>query len=61
MSDLEERFRRLLLLVPYVIRRSGAPVKEVCERFGIKRSELLADLNLLFMCGLPGYGPGDLM
>lgn len=61
MSDLDERFRRLLLLVPYVIRRSGAPVKEVCERFGIKRSELMADLNLLFMCGLPGYGPGDLM
>lgn len=61
MGDLEERFRRLLLLVPYVIRRSGAPVKEVCEQFGIKRSELVADLNLLFMCGLPGYGPGDLM
>jgi proteasome accessory factor C len=61
VSDLEERFSRLLLLVPYVVRRSGAPVKEVCERFGIKRSELVADLNLLFMCGLPGYGPGDLM
>jgi proteasome accessory factor C len=61
VGDLEERFRRLLLLVPYVIRRSGAPVKEVCERFGMKRGELVADLNLLFMCGLPGYGPGDLM
>jgi proteasome accessory factor C len=61
VADLEERFRRLLLLVPYVLRRNGAPVAEVCERFGIKRSELVADLNLLFMCGLPGYGPGDLI
>jgi proteasome accessory factor C len=60
-ASLEERFRRLLLLVPYVIRRAGAPVEEVCEHFGIRRSELVADLNLLFMCGLPGYGPGDLI
>jgi proteasome accessory factor C len=61
VADLEDRFRRLLLLVPYVLRHNGAPVAEVCERFGIKRSELVADLNLLFMCGLPGYGPGDLI
>ncbi|MGQ0680269.1 MAG: helix-turn-helix transcriptional regulator [Actinomycetota bacterium] len=61
MADLEERFRRLLLMVPYVIKSNGAPVAEVCARFGIKRSELVADLNLLFMCGLPGYGPGDLI
>lgn len=61
MADLEDRFRRLLLLVPYVLRHNGATVDEVCERFGITRSELVADLNLLFMCGLPGYGPGDLI
>lgn len=61
MADLEDRFRRLLLLVPYVLRNNGATVDEVCERFAITRSELVADLNLLFMCGLPGYGPGDLI
>lgn len=51
----------MLLMVPYVLRSNGAPVAQVCERFGLKRSELVADLNLLFMCGLPGYGPGDLI
>lgn len=61
MADLEDRFRRLLLLVPYVLRNNGATVDEVCERFAITRSELVSDLNLLFMCGLPGYGPGDLI
>jgi len=61
VADLEDRFRRLLLLVPYVLRHNGATVDEVCERFAITRSELVADLNLLFMCGLPGYGPGDLI
>jgi proteasome accessory factor C len=61
VADLEGRFRRLLLLVPYVLRNNGASVGEICERFGVSRAELVADLNLLFMCGLPGYGPGDLI
>lgn len=61
MADLEGRFRRLLLLVPYVLRNNGTTVDEVCKRFEITRAELVADLNLLFMCGLPGYGPGDLI
>lgn len=61
MANLEDRVKRLLLLVPYVLRNNGASVTEVCERFGLKRSQLVADLNLLFMCGLPGYGPGDLI
>lgn len=60
-EPLEERFRRLLLLVPYVLRNNGATVQEVCDRFSITQGELVADLNLLFMCGLPGYGPGDLI
>lgn len=60
-EPLEVRFRRLLTLVPYVVRRPGVSVREVCQRFGIPKSQLVADLNLLFVCGLPGYGPGDLI
>ncbi|HLH29139.1 MAG TPA: WYL domain-containing protein, partial [Acidimicrobiales bacterium] len=60
-EPLEVRFRRLLTLVPYVVRRPGISVKEVCQQFAISRGQLVADLNLLFVCGLPGYGPGDLI
>lgn len=60
-EPIQERFRRLLLLVPFVLARQGAQVAEVCRRFGITRAQLMADLNLLFVCGLPGYGPGDLI
>jgi proteasome accessory factor C len=60
-EPVHDRFRRLLLLVPFVLARQGVPVTEVCERFGITRSQLMADLNLLLVCGLPGYGPGDLI
>ncbi|MGH2721423.1 MAG: helix-turn-helix transcriptional regulator [Actinomycetota bacterium] len=60
-ESIPDRFRRLLLLVPYVLARQGVPVADVCDRFGISRAQLMADLNLLFVCGLPGYGPGDLI
>lgn len=60
-ESLEERFRRLLTMVPYLVRHPGVSVRDVRSRFGITRAQLVADLNLLFVCGLPGYGPGDLI
>lgn len=48
-------------MLPWVIANSGVTVDELCERFGYTKAQLIADLNLIFVCGLPGYGPGDLM
>ena len=56
------RLNRILAMVPWVLANPGATVDEVCQRFGYRRRrELVDDLNLVFVCGLPGYGPGDLM
>ncbi|MET0831915.1 MAG: WYL domain-containing protein [Acidimicrobiia bacterium] len=55
------RLNRLLGMLPWVIAHPGSTVDEVCTRFGYDRRGLAADLNLLFVCGLPGYGPDDLM
>jgi predicted DNA-binding transcriptional regulator YafY len=55
------RVQRLLAMVPWALTHPGASVDEVCERFGIDRSTLVADLDLLFVSGLPPYGPGDLI
>lgn len=55
------RLTRLLSMLPWVIANPGATVDEVCDRFGYTPRQLAADLNLVFVCGLPGYGPGDLM
>lgn len=60
-ESLGERLRRLLLLVPFVLRRQSVSVPELCERFQISKEQLISDLNLLFLCGLPSYGPGDLI
>ena len=56
-----QRLNRILAMLPWVIAHPGASVDEVCDRFGYTRSQLAADLDLVFVCGLPGYGPGDLM
>ncbi len=56
-----KRLNKILAMLPWVIAHPGASVDQVCERFDYSRGELAADLDLIFVCGLPGYGPGDLM
>ncbi len=60
-SRTAKRLNRILAMLPWVIANRGATVDEVCERFDYTQQQLIADLNLVFVCGLPGYGPGDLM
>jgi proteasome accessory factor C len=60
-SKASDRLRRLLVVVPYVVRHPGAQVGELSRLFGVGERELLEDLNLLFVSGLPPYGPGDLI
>ncbi len=55
------RLTRILGMLPWVIANPGSTVEEVCRRFDYTSGELISDLNLVFVCGLPGYGPGDLM
>jgi proteasome accessory factor C len=56
-----QRLARLLAIVPWVVAHDGPAVSEVCERFHISEKDLLADLNLLFMCGLYPYTPDSLI
>jgi proteasome accessory factor C len=58
---LGRRLRRILLLLPYAIKHPGVSLDELSNKFGVKKQDLVDDLNLVFMCGLPGYGPGDLI
>ena len=53
---------RLLALVPYLTARpEGVALAEAARDFGVSERQLRSDLELLWMCGLPGYGPGDLI
>ena len=61
MSGAADRLPRLLALVPYLLAHPGVRIAEVCAVFGVTERQLRADLDLLFVCGLPGHGPGDLI
>jgi len=56
-----ERAQRLLDLVPYLRSHPGSTVNEVASRFHVTKAEVIKDLNLLFLCGLPGYTPLELI
>ena len=57
-----KRLTRILAVLPWIIEHEGAPTDDVVERFGYANTaELVKDLHLVFMTGLPGYGPGDLI
>jgi proteasome accessory factor C len=48
-------------MVPYLVRHPGTKVSEASRLFDVSEEELVEDLRLLFVSGLPPYGPGDLI
>ncbi|GAA0444996.1 protein pafC [Acrocarpospora corrugata] len=58
---MNDRLPRLLALVPYLMSHPGAQVPEVARLFGLNEKQLIDDLQLVWMCGLPGHTPGDLI
>lgn len=56
-----ERLRRVLAMVPWIVARPGVAVGEVADRFGISEADLVADLEVVWMVGLPPYTPDALV
>ena len=61
MTGERERLPRLLSLVPYLQAHPGVAIATAAADFGVSEEQLRRDLQLLWMCGLPGHGPGDLI
>lgn len=58
---LSHRLSRLLNMVPYLAANPGITKTVAAAELGVTVAQLQADLNQLWVCGLPGYGPGDLI
>jgi proteasome accessory factor C len=56
-----DRLGRMLAIVPYLVQHPGSALHEVATAFDVAPAQLRRDLDLLFMSGLPPYGPGDLI
>ena len=52
---VQERLRRLLVILPWVMERGAAPLAEMVERFQMSEKELIADLEQVACCGLPPF------
>ncbi|GAA2048658.1 helix-turn-helix transcriptional regulator [Williamsia deligens] len=61
MSAHPNRLSRLLAMVPYFLAHPGVTKKQAAADLGVTVDQLGKDLYQLWMCGLPGYSPGDLI
>ncbi|QBJ94553.1 YafY family transcriptional regulator [Rhodococcus sp. ABRD24] len=60
-SRLSSRLARLINMVPYFMANPGISAADAARELGVTVPNLMDDLRQLWMCGLPGYGPGDLI
>ena len=61
MSGARDQVGRLLALVPYIQSREDVSVEQAAADFGVPPAQIVKDLNVLWFCGLPGLGMGDLI
>jgi proteasome accessory factor C len=50
-----DRLRRLLVMLPWLMERGEAPLTEMAARFDLTEQELVKDIELVAMCGLPPF------
>ncbi|MEP7090430.1 MAG: WYL domain-containing protein [Nocardioidaceae bacterium] len=61
MTGARDQVARLLALVPYIQSRREVSLDQAAADFGVPPSQIVKDLNVLWFCGLPGLGMGDLI
>lgn len=56
-----EQTARLLDLVPFLLSHQGISMGDLAKHFKVDSDVMIDDLNTLWMCGLPGYTPLELI
>ena len=56
-----DQVARLLTLVPFLHARGQVRVEDAARALGVSPDQVVSDLKVLFMCGLPGGYPDDLI
>ena len=57
---INERLRRLLVMLPWLMERGSVSTSEMADHFGLSVKELVTDLTLVSMCGI-SQDPRDLI
>jgi proteasome accessory factor C len=61
VSGARDQVARLLALVPYIQSRREVELDQAAADFGVSPAQIVKDLNVLWFCGMPGLGMGDLI
>ena len=55
------RALRTMDLIPYILENPGISISSLAAKFSVTEKQVENDLQLIFMCGLPGYTPYELI
>lgn len=55
------RVARVMDIIPYVLENPGISIENLAAKFGVSQKQIIKDLELIFLCGLPGYTPYELI
>lgn len=61
VESAAKRALRAMDLIPFVLENPGVTFAELSAKFSVDRDQIEKDLQLIFMCGLPGYTPYELI
>lgn len=56
----EQRVRGLLKMLPWLMQRESVAVSDMAREFGMSESDLVEDIEMAAMCGIPPYTPLEL-
>ena len=56
-----ERVARLMVMIPWLLERGEAEIAQVAKEFKISEKQVIADLELAFVCGAPPFTAYELI
>lgn len=56
----EDRVKGLLVMLPWLMKREKVAISDMARQFNISESDLIEDIELAAMCGMPPYTPLEL-
>ena len=60
-DNAAQRALRTKDLVPYILENPGVSTIDLAAKFSVTQKQIEKDLQLIFLCGLPGYTPYELI
>lgn len=61
VDNAASRALRTMDLIPYILENPGISIGKLAKQFSVSEKQVESDLQLIFMCGLPGYTPYELI